>query len=112
VHGDGVPDGVLAEEGHGVAFFEAIVLDQSGGEVGRCFFDFAPVQCLFRYSIMVAAEFVLRESMEGRVGWVFEEPLPGCDVAWDCYDRGSISATLEPLNRWLSTYEGYRSASS
>jgi hypothetical protein len=29
VHGDWVPDGVLAEEGHGVAFFEAVVLDQS-----------------------------------------------------------------------------------
>ena len=101
VHGDGVPNGVLAEQGDGVAFFEAIFLDEGGGEVRGCFFDFAPVQCLLRYSIMVAAEFFLGEPMEGRVGWVFEEPLPGCDVAWDCYDRSFVSMTLELLGKAL-----------
>ena len=54
MHGYGIPDAVLAEEGDGVAFFEAIAFDESGGEVGSGFFDLEPVEAFFGYGVCVA----------------------------------------------------------
>jgi hypothetical protein len=58
VHCHGVPDGVLAEEGDGVALFEAIAFDESGAEMGGGLFDFEPVQALFCDGVGVACELV------------------------------------------------------
>lgn len=83
MHGDGVPNAVLAEEGDGVVFFEAVVFYEGRGEVGGGLFDLQPGEAFFGYGVGVACEFVGWEAVDGGVGWVFEEPLPGCEVAGD-----------------------------
>lgn len=62
MHGDWVPDAVLAEEGDGVTFLEAISLHESGAEVGGSFFDLGPIQTLFGDGICVACELVWWEA--------------------------------------------------
>jgi hypothetical protein len=51
------------------------------------FLDLQPVQAFFGEGVGVAGELIGREAGDGRVGWVFEEPLPGCEVAGDCTMR-------------------------
>ncbi len=41
------------------------------------FFYLGPVQCLLRHCVMVASQFGFGEAVEGRVGRMLEEPLPG-----------------------------------
>ena len=65
VHGDGVPDGVLGEESDGFRFFKAIVANESGGEVGCGLLDFAPVQRLLRYRIVITTQFFFGVAVEG-----------------------------------------------
>lgn len=78
MHGYWVPYSILTKQRYGVAFFEAVVFNQSGGEVGRDFFDLFPVQCLLGDCVVVTGELVFGEAGEGGVVGVFEEPLPGC----------------------------------
>jgi len=54
VHGDWVPDAVLAEECDGVAFLQPIALFESGAEVRGGFFDLLPVQPFFGDGVGVA----------------------------------------------------------
>ena len=65
VHCYWVPDGVLAEERDGVAFFETIAFHESRAEMRGGFFDFEPVQALFGNGVGVACELVCRESCYG-----------------------------------------------
>ena len=65
MHCHRVPDGILAEERDGLAFFEAIAFHESGTEMRGGFFDFEPVQALFGDGIGVACELVCRESCYG-----------------------------------------------
>ena len=65
MHCHRVPDGILAEERDGVAFFEAIAFHESRAEMRGGFFDFEPVQALFGDGIRVACELVRRESCYG-----------------------------------------------
>lgn len=54
-HGDRIPDGVLTEERNRLAFFEAISLDERGGEVGGDISDLSPVEVLFGDGVGVAS---------------------------------------------------------
>ena len=83
MHGDGVPYRVLAEESDCLAGLEAEFADEGGGEVGRGVFDLLPVEGFLGDGVVVAAEGVGGVAVDGGVGWVFEEPLPGCEVAGD-----------------------------
>ena len=65
MHCHRVPDGILAEERDGVAFFEAIAFHESGAEMRGGFFDVEPVQAFFGDGIGVACELFWRESCYG-----------------------------------------------
>ena len=84
MHCHWIPDAVLTEKCDGVAFFEAIALYKSSAEMCGGFFDLKPVQALLGDGIGIARELIWRESGYGRVSGMFEEPLPGREVAWDC----------------------------
>jgi len=83
VHCHRVPDAVLAEQRDGVTFFETIAFHKSSAEMCGGFFDLKPVQALLGNGIGVASELIWRESGYGRVSRMFEEPLPGRQIAWD-----------------------------
>ena len=83
MHCHWIPDAVLTEKCDGVAFFEAIALYKSSAEMCGGFFDLKPVQALLGDGIGIASELIWRESGYGRVRGMFEEPLPGRQIAWD-----------------------------
>lgn len=84
MHGDGVPYCVLGEEGDGFSHLKTVVFDKGGGEVGRGLFDVEPGEAFFGYGVCVAREGGVRVAVDGGVGWIFEEPFVGCEVAGDC----------------------------
>lgn len=86
-HGDGIPDGVCAEQGDGVGGLEAIFADERRAQPRGFGLDLVPVEALFRHSIHVPGELLLRRRrfvVQRRVRPRLERPLPGRDVGGDC----------------------------
>jgi hypothetical protein len=65
MHGNGIPDAVLAEKCDCVTFFEPIALDKSGAKIRGGFFDFKPIQALFSDGISIACELIWWKSCYG-----------------------------------------------
>lgn len=82
-HSDGIPDGVSAEEGEGLAGLVAVLLDESGGDVLGGVAHVLPIEALAGGGVMVAGQLIGGQARDWRGGGV-KEPVPDGDLRRYC----------------------------